>query len=334
MRFASLRMRRVKPAAADFMIVGALVRRPVRAGVLLTNEGRLSAISSWLSISIVGGCGRKVATVDPSSVVVTLKTILPLEALYGIVMSLVKSSITMFYYNIFGTKKSFKISVIVVMIIVWLWAISVVLETLLLCRPLAYNWDTSIDGECGERNATFVVAGTLNLVTDLMVMVLPLPHIWKLKLNLAKKLALTAVFCMGLLVSVISIVRLMALMAIDFNDITYTLPMGVLWTVLEPQLAIVCANMPVLKPILSRMFPRLFGSTNQKSYGVSDPQAFERLDERGYSLGKVSRNPLDTHVSGGDEESRNSDQQRLRDHAQQPSGINVVQNFDVQYTTN
>ena len=100
-------------------------------------------------------------------------------------------------------------------------------------------------------------------------------------------------------VSVISIVRLMALMAIDFNDITYTLPMGVLWTVLEPQLAIVCANMPVLKPILSRMFPRLFGSTNQKSYGVSDPQAFERLDERGYSLGKVSRNPLDTHVSGG-----------------------------------
>lgn len=149
-------------------------------------------------------------------------------------------------------------------------------------------------------------------------------------------------------VSVISIVRLMALMAIDFNDITYTLPMGVLWTVLEPQLAIVCANMPVLKPILSRMFPRLFGSTNQKSYGVSDPQAFERLDERGYSLGKVSRNPLDTHVSGGgglkerytttlrsiDEESRNSDQQRLRDHAQQPSGINVVQNFDVQYTTN
>lgn len=114
-------------------------------------------------------------------------------------MSLVKSSITMFYYNIFGTKKSFKISVIVVMIIVWLWAISVVLETLLLCRPLAYNWDTSIDGECGERNATFVVAGTLNLVTDLMVMVLPLPHIWKLKLNLAKKLALTAVFCMGLL---------------------------------------------------------------------------------------------------------------------------------------
>ncbi|CBF80316.1 hypothetical protein AN8328.2 [Aspergillus nidulans FGSC A4] len=206
----------------------------------------------------------------------------------------------MFYYNIFSTKKSFIISVIVVMIIVWLWAISVVLETLLLCRPLAYNWDTSTDGECGERNATFVVAGTLNLVTNLMVMVLPLPHIWKLKLNLAKKLALTAVFCMGLLVSVISIVRLMALMAIDFNDITYTLPMGVLWTVLEPQLAIVCANMPVLKPILSRMFPRLFGSTNQKSYGVSDPQAFERLDERGYSLGKVSRNPLDTHVSGGE----------------------------------
>ncbi|KAL4767914.1 hypothetical protein BDW60DRAFT_211519 [Aspergillus nidulans var. acristatus] len=148
---------------------------------------------------------------------------------------------------------------------------------------------------------------------------------------------------MGLLVSVISIVRLMA---IDF-DSTYRLPMGVLWTVLEPQLAIICANMSVLKPILPQMFPRLFDSSHQKSYGVSDRQAFERLDKRGYSLGKVSRNQLDTHVSGSgglkerytttlrsiDEESRCSDQQRLRDHAQQPSGINIVQNFDVQYTT-
>ncbi|KAL4901979.1 hypothetical protein BDW74DRAFT_186999 [Aspergillus multicolor] len=306
MRFISLRM-----------------RQPQKAENLVAN--RCSAVS------IAGGCGRHVGTVDPSSVIVTLKTILPLEALYGVVMSLVKTSIMLFYYNIFGTKRSFKLSVMVVMTIVWLWAISVALETLLLCRPLAFNWDTSIDGKCGQRNATYVVAGTLNLVTDLMVMVLPLPHLWKLKLNMAKKLALTSVFSMGLLVSVISIVRLSALMAIDFNDVTYSLPMGVLWTVLEPELAIICANMPILKPILSRMFPRFFSSTRQKSYGVSDPQAFERLDEREYSLGQVSRDHLAPTSTAGDEESRDSDQQRLRDHAQDPSGISVVQNFDVQY---
>jgi hypothetical protein len=115
-------------------------------------------------------------------------------------MSLIKSSIMLFFTRIFGTKRSFKISVAVVMVIVWLWAISIILETLLLCRPLAFNWDPTIPGgSCGQRNATYVVAGTLNLVTDLMVMFLPIPHIWKLQLSMAKKLALCTVFCVGLL---------------------------------------------------------------------------------------------------------------------------------------
>lgn len=85
------------------------------------------------------------------------------------------------------------------MTIVWMWAVSVILETFLLCRPLAYNWDTSIAGTCGNRNATYVVAGTLNLVTDLMVMALPVPHIWKLQLSFSKKIALSGVFSVGLL---------------------------------------------------------------------------------------------------------------------------------------
>ncbi|KAL4789422.1 hypothetical protein BDV19DRAFT_397043 [Aspergillus venezuelensis] len=336
LRFISLQMRRVKPGAAEYLIVAALVIVYIFIAI------------QWI-LSVAGGAGRHVAEVDPSSVIVTLKTILPLEALYGIVMSLVKTSIMVFYLKIFGTKKSFRISVGITMTIVWLWAISVVLETLLLCRPLAFNWDTTIPGgSCGNRNATYVVAGTLNLVTDLMVMGLPIPHIWRLQLGVAKKIALSVVFCMGLLVSIISIVRLVALMAIDFNDITHSVQMGVLWTVVEPELAILCANMPILKPVLSRMFPKLF-STHQRTYGVSDPQAFERLGESGgYSLNRVNRDPTQSNIYAGDyhlqskyttattrsldQESRESDQQRLRDHEQEVPGINVTQNFNIRYT--
>ncbi|KAL5339806.1 hypothetical protein BJX70DRAFT_139713 [Aspergillus crustosus] len=332
-------MRRVKPGAAEYLILAALVIVYIFIAI------------QWI-LSIAGGAGRHVGEVDPSSVVVTLKAILPLEALYGIVMSLVKTSIMVFYLNIFGSKRSFRMGVAITMTIVWLWAISVILETLLLCRPLAFNWDITLEGgKCGNRNATYVVTGTLNLVTDLMVMALPIPHIWKLQLGIAKKIALSVVFSMGLLVSIISVVRLVALMAIDFNDITHSVQMGVLWTVVEPELAILCANMPILKPVLSRIFPRLF-STNQKSYGVSDPQAFERLGGSGgggYSVSRMNRStgtqPSNVYVGDDqlqskyttattrslDEESRESDQQRSRDHEQEVPGINVVQNFDIRY---
>lgn len=105
----------------------------------------------------------------------------------------------LFYMRIFGSKRSFQIQVTITMIIVWIWSASVILETFLLCRPLKYNWDTSIPGTCGDRNATYVVAGVMNLITDLLVMALPIPHIWKLQLGTAKKISLCGVFCLGLL---------------------------------------------------------------------------------------------------------------------------------------
>ncbi|KAJ9215666.1 hypothetical protein DTO166G4_2772 [Paecilomyces variotii] len=334
-RFLALRMRNVKPGAPEYLIIGALVIVYI-------------FIAIQYILSILGGCGRRITEVDPASAVVTLKTILPLEALYGIAMSLVKTSIMLFFFRIFGSKRSFRISVAVVMAIVWMWAVSVILETLLLCRPLAYNWDAIIDGVCGEKNATFVAAGTLNLVTDLMVMALPIPHIWKLRLSVPKKLALCLVFCMGLLVSVISIVRLASLVAIDFTDITYSVQMGVMWTVLEPELAIICANMPVMKPILSRVFPNLFPSSKRRTHRISGPQVFERLDEHGvYPLDRVGHSHLGADISAGcsqpkkdyttatmesmDEMPGDSDQQGLRENAQSPDGINVTKHFDIKY---
>ncbi|KAL4999781.1 hypothetical protein BDV10DRAFT_183930 [Aspergillus recurvatus] len=79
----------------------------------------------------------------------------------------------------------FEVSFIVVMTIVWLWAVSAALKPFL-CRSLAYSWVMSIDAECSGRNVTDVAAGTLSLVTDQMVIAMALPHIWKLKPNLAE----------------------------------------------------------------------------------------------------------------------------------------------------
>lgn len=81
-----------------------------------------------------------------------------------------------------------------------MWAISVILEALLLCRPFAFNWDPTIPGGvCGDRNRVYVSAGVLNVVTDFMVIALPVPHILGLKLVLRRKLGLLFMFTMGIL---------------------------------------------------------------------------------------------------------------------------------------
>lgn len=121
-----------------------------------------------------------------------------MEILYGTSLGMTKTSIALFMVRIFGSNGTFKAGVIVALFIVWAWATSIILECFLLCQPFIYNWDTSIEGHCGNRPAAFMVAGIMNVITDAMVIGLPLPHIWKLKLNMQKKIGLTSVFGVGL----------------------------------------------------------------------------------------------------------------------------------------
>ena len=64
--------------------------------------------------------------------------------------------------------------------------------------PLAANWDRTIPGaKCGNMRAVFISVGTINLILDVGVIILPMPVLWNLQLALRKKLGLTAIFGIG-----------------------------------------------------------------------------------------------------------------------------------------
>lgn len=83
--------------------------------------------------------------------------------------------------------------------IIWGWAISTLIEAFVLCTPFEANYNPAVTGHCGNRNAAFVAAGTLNMFTDLMVMGIPIPYIISLQLRTSRKVALLAIFCLGIL---------------------------------------------------------------------------------------------------------------------------------------
>ncbi len=84
--------------------------------------------------------------------------------------------------------------------IVILWALATVLMGFLMCKPFAFNWDQTIpDGHCGNQVLSYEVTGALNLVTDLIVLFLPMPYLYGLNLALYKKLVLMVTFAVGLL---------------------------------------------------------------------------------------------------------------------------------------
>jgi hypothetical protein len=63
----------------------------------------------------------------------------------------------------------------------------------------------------------------------------------------------------------ISIIRIVSLKSLPFDDFTYHLATLAIWGSVEVNLAIICACLTTLKPLIARMFPRLLKSTHMET---------------------------------------------------------------------
>ena len=119
--------------------------------------------------------------------------------MWAVSLTLVKVSILLFYARIFEVQ-GFIVSAKIAAVFIGMWASAVILSSFLLCRPFAFNWDQTIPGgKCSNQVLSYQITGVLNLVTDVVVLLLPMPYIWNLQLRLSRKFALTALFSVGIL---------------------------------------------------------------------------------------------------------------------------------------
>lgn len=138
-----------------------------------------------------------------------------MEFLWAGGITCIKLSILLFYTKIFAVRK-FIIAAKAAACLVVAWCISkslrdtvvssanppasaVCMVDFFICRPFAFNWDSTIPGgKCGNTILGFQLLGTMNLVTDMVILLLPQPYIWTLHLPLAKRIALALTFLVGI----------------------------------------------------------------------------------------------------------------------------------------
>lgn len=93
-------------------------------------------------------------------------------------------------------------------------------------------------------------------------------------------------------------------MIISFEDPTWTLPMGLLWTVLEPELAIINANLPLMRRFFAKIIPKMLSFSRSKStVERSNKNDFEKLNDNGILLrtiggGYMQRNSVIVGADG------------------------------------
>lgn len=110
--------------------------------------------------------------------------------------ALIKLSILHLYVGVFA-KPGFRMGVYVLATVIVAFWFSYVLAEFLICRPLAYNWDKTVKGTCGNLTTQIIAVAVINAVLDFASAVLPMPVLWNLQMAFKKKIMLTGIFSLA-----------------------------------------------------------------------------------------------------------------------------------------
>jgi high-affinity K+ transport system ATPase subunit B len=96
---------------------------------------------------------------------------MPSKILYNPVLAIVKISILIFLLRLTGTRKAIRHSISGLIAFTTALMLAIFITVIFQCLPIAYNWDTSIEGgHCVQQGAFYVATTVLTLVTDILVL--------------------------------------------------------------------------------------------------------------------------------------------------------------------
>ncbi|KAH9889602.1 hypothetical protein F4778DRAFT_383664 [Xylariomycetidae sp. FL2044] len=175
---------------------------------------------------------------------------------YNIVLQLIKMTFLFQYYRVVAQVKKLRIVYLVAMVLIGCWSISQIVLINVLCVPIERFWDRSVEGRCVDGKVVTEVNNIGNIITDFIVLVLPLPVLLRLNLRPAQKWALVGVFSLGFFTCILSIIRRI-LSLFPMMDVTYASVDLTAWSIAEAGSGITCAALPTLKPLASRYMPAM-----------------------------------------------------------------------------
>lgn len=170
-----------------------------------------------------------------------------------------------------------------------LWNTGGILGGVLVCQPIAMNWDQSIPGgKCGNQATYYMALGLINIVVEVVMLAIPLPVLYKLHMPLRKKVVIIGMFSIGFSTCAITIYRQATLPDLQFVDMTHSGVVATLLSGLEPSVALALACVPFLRSLFGNMFgspntrlkhlpARTNGFTGERRR--SDAAAFEALQD-------------------------------------------------------
>ncbi|MCJ1451660.1 hypothetical protein MMC28_002000 [Mycoblastus sanguinarius] len=181
LRFEARRLSRVKYEADDWLIVGGLF---FTLGVV---------ICSLLGIRY--GSGRHAILMkNPAAYA---KLLISAEVVYSFAITLIKGSLLYLYNRVFFVSRSFRITSWVVAIFIACYSVTQIFASIFQCVPIDANWKIGVPHYCANSGLGGTIIAALNVFTDFVILIMPMPLLYKLQTPLRKKIQVMGMFLLG-----------------------------------------------------------------------------------------------------------------------------------------
>ena len=120
------------------------------------------------------------------------------QFLYQISLTLTKFSVLLFFYRLFGAVSArFRLAVHVMAFVLFSWLVISVAFRFSSCIPFRKTFDPLIPGHCISGHGVALGTAIANVVIDVVLLLLPMPTIWKLHASRTRRIFLTTAFALG-----------------------------------------------------------------------------------------------------------------------------------------
>ncbi|KAL4899952.1 hypothetical protein BDW74DRAFT_183267 [Aspergillus multicolor] len=203
----------------------------------------------------------------PHRLEIALKIIAASTFIWAFATTLVKLCLLSLYIQIFKSELVFRILAYIVAAL----------------SPFAYNWDQTIeDGHCGDNPKFQLSTAVVNMILDFFIVILPLPVLWGLQMARKRKIMLSEVFSLGLCICAMNLTRTILVVTQNRADVTYSIALIGLFSILEVNVGMICAAFPTLGPLFFKDSASSGGGSGSSSWKIN---SFVRRKAAGLGIG-------------------------------------------------
>jgi fucose permease len=217
-----------------------------------------------------------------------------------------KSSILIFYLRLSkNTQRILRTSSYVTLAIVNVAGVVLTFLNIFQCNPVSAAYSPGFEGKCISIVTLFLCSAPVNIITDLAILILPIPILTGMTLPQRQKIVLVFTFTLGIFVMIVDVIRIYYLQQASDDQLSimsqtefrfgmnfyFNASSALKWSAVEVNIGIICACIPTLKPLIKRILPAMI--TARTGSGTKEHFTSEQAsDEVRRASGRASAVPI------------------------------------------